>query len=275
LNTQFSDAYGKYEKGDIDALNNFFEAHPEYEARLALYDNPEVRMRDFMVDELWNTYNSMPTVNKNEVREQLGELFDGAFINKETRSYDSIPLETMQVWVKLMGGNPVGTLKTPSEKMLKLTPPETAWRLQVFYDTRNMTFPDFYEQQKEYYTMKQGSQGRRDYLKKYPQLKQYWNWRNDFMMRNPDAVAYLTDTPEDYQYSSMQQAEEANANQPNYTWNEWKTQLGSNLSNLVLDNIRNGDRLSSAAESQLEYIAGQMGISVERLMAQMAQSIQH
>jgi hypothetical protein len=274
LNKQFSEAYAKYEKGDVDALNNFFDEHPEYEARLALYDNPEVRMRDFMVDELWNTYNNMPTINKTEVREQLGDLFANAFIDKETRSYESIPLETMQIWIKLMGGDPVGTLKTPTEKVLKLTPPETAWRLQVFYDTRKMTFPDFYKQQKEYFLMKQGSQGRRDYLKKHPDLKQYWTWRNDFMLRNPDAVAYLTDTPEDYQFTSMQQMEQAMGNQPNYTWNEWQTQLGASLSNLVLDNIVGGEELSYAAESQLEYIAEQMGISVEQLMAQIAQSVQ-
>ncbi len=275
LNKQFSEAYSKYENGDIDALNNFFDAHPEYEARLALYDDPEVRMRDFMVDELWNTYNNMPTVNKKEVREQLGDFFDAAFINKETRSYDSIPLETMQIWIKLMGGNPVGTLKTPSEKTLKLTPPETAWRLQVFYDTRDMTFPDFYKQQKEYFAMKEGSQGRRDYLKLYPELKRYWNWRNDFMMRNPDAVVYLTDTPEDYQPSSLEEMESAQDNQPNYTWNEWKTQLGGSLSNIVLDNVLGGEELSDTAENQLEYIADRMGISVERLIALMAQSIQH
>lgn len=273
LNEQFSKAYEKYEKGDVNALNNFFEAHPEYEARLALFDDPETRMRDFMVDELWNTYNNMPNINKKEVREQLGDLFNDAFLSKETRSYESIPLETMQIWVKLMGGNPVGTLAKPPEKVLKLTPPETAWRLQVFYDTRDMIFPNYYEQQKEYFSMKPGSQGRRDYLKLHPELKQYWNWRNDFMMRNPDAVFYLTDTPEDYQFSSLEEMENAYANQPSFTWNEWRTQLGGSLSNLVLDTIIGGEELSSAAEERLEYIADKMGISVERLMALLEMSL--
>ena len=39
----------RYQNGDRNAYNQFFEEHPEYEARLALFDTPEERLRQMMI----------------------------------------------------------------------------------------------------------------------------------------------------------------------------------------------------------------------------------
>jgi hypothetical protein len=135
-------------------------------------------------------------VNRDEVAEQLGDNFQDAFLNKETRSYDAISPTQMQVWLKLMGGSPVGTLSAEMNTLielntLKLTNPEAAWRTQTFYDTRDASFPDWYETQQGYYALPKAE--RRAYLNANPDLARYWDWRLDFMEKNPDIVPYMTD----------------------------------------------------------------------------------
>lgn len=277
LYDEFQKAYKAYDNGDVEALNKFFDEYPEYEARLMQYKDPEVMARDFIVDQLWNTYYDYSELNKKEIREQLGDEFQYAFINKDTRSYDSIDLNTLAVWLKLMGSDVPGTLGTKPTKPLELTPPELSWRVDVFNDTRNQNFPNWYETQSKYYDLTKGK-ARQKYLKEHPELTQYWDWRRDWMMNNPDTIQYLTDLTkegeaEKWQYESTEEMEQAYANQPSLTWQEWQGALGSNLSNLVMDSIVGGEELSYAAENQLEYIADRMGISVERLMALVSQSL--
>jgi len=57
-----------------------------------------------LIDQLWNMYHDMPDINKWELRDQLGPLFEKAFLSRETRNYEAIPMDEMQYWVKVMGG---------------------------------------------------------------------------------------------------------------------------------------------------------------------------
>ncbi len=182
------------------AIGAFFEAHPEYEARLGLFDKPEIRLQKFMVDEVWNTWNELPKVTRDELQDQLGQQFTTQFLDRDTRATDSISSEQLSVWLKLMGGD-TPMIMTADQNMLislfqgqlKLTAPETAWRAQVFYDSRKAMFGDYYKLQNDYYALP--SAQRKAYLAKNPALKQYWDWRRDFMTKNPDLVPYLTDDP--------------------------------------------------------------------------------
>lgn len=199
LGDQFGAAIQAYEKGDVDALTNFFDEHPEYESRLALFKKPEERLKSFMVDHIWSRWNDLPKVNQDELKAQLGDNFANFFINKETRNYDSLSPLQLQVYLKLMGGKPVGTLSADQEVMLelqkiKLTDPETAWRVQTFYDMRNEMHGDWYKLQNQYYAQSTDA-AKAKYLQQNPQLKGYWDARRDWMNKNPDLVRFLTDDP--------------------------------------------------------------------------------
>ncbi|MFA5378086.1 MAG: hypothetical protein WC455_20205 [Dehalococcoidia bacterium] len=277
LYDEFQRAYKAYDGGDVDALNKFFDKYPEYEARLMQYKDPQVMARDFVVDKLWSAYNEYSPLNKQEIKDQLGDEFAYAFLNKDTRSIDSIDLPTLQVWLKLMGGNPPGTMTQKVTKPLELTPPDIAWRINVFNQTRNSKYPGWYDIQSNYFDLTKGK-ARQTYLKQYPMLKSYWNWRNDFMMRNPDTVQYLTDLTQEgeeekYQYGSVEEMQAIQANQPNFTWQEWQGNLGNSLSNLVADNILGGESLSETARNRLERIAENMGISYEMLLQKLEMSL--
>ena len=264
----FDAAYRKYELGDVDALNDFFDDHPEYETRQALFKEPEERLKSFLVNNIWSIYNEMPKMHKDELKEQLGDQFRISFLETSTRSYDSIPLDTMQVWLKLMNGENPGQLTQPA-KPLELAPPEVAWRAQTFYDYRTTQFPDWFDLQKTYYNLKEGK-ARWDFRDAHPQLTEYWDWRRDWFHRNPDVVPYISDTFE-FQYRSEKELREAEAKQPQFTWAEWKGVLGEPLTRLVRD-YSYGRELSTASRNRLEDIAEDMGLSYEELLAELEEA---
>ncbi len=248
---------------DADALRNFFDENPEYENRLAIFDKPEERMQKFMIDQMWQKYNELPTINKEEVREQLGEDFQQTFLNKETRSYDDIPTEVMAVWLKMMNVDPLGGL-TADQRLLvslygkvKMTDPEMAWRVETFYDQRNGQFDNWRELQEEYYNLPKNK--RKQFVKQNPELRQYFDWRSSFMRDNPDLVPYITDNEKAIEKAKNQ----TRTQQAVPTAQELQVQIPDSLQNII--RLSDG-KLPASAERELERIAEQNGMSVETLM---------
>jgi hypothetical protein len=249
---------------DGDALTQFFDDHPEYETRLGLFDPPEKRLHTFMIDEIWKHYNELPKVNQDEVREHLGTDFQEAFLNKETRSYDDVPTETMSVWLKMMRVDPLGGL-TADQRLLvnlygkvKFTDPETANRVEVFYDSRKQNFPEFYDLQSGYYELKSKTD-KKKYLRENPELKQYWDFRSSFMRDNPDLLSYLTDD-EKAIAKAKYQARTKNAVP---TAKEIQIQLPPALQQVI--RLSDGGKLPPAAERELEHIASQNNLTLDQL----------
>jgi hypothetical protein len=254
---------------DAESLTKFFDAHPEYEQRLGLWDKPEERLKKFMVDSMWAQWNSLPKMTKDELKDQMGDTFANAFVNKETRSYDAMTVEQMQVFLKLMGGKETPGILTADQRMLtdffsgnlKLTDSETAWRTQVFYDQRQAQFKDYYDLQKGYYALKSKSQQKK-YLSQNPQLKQYWGWRREFLNNNPDIVPYLTDNPKD-----IARAQKARRN-PEIAVpqaNEIKANISPAAQNLLSQYAQGGD-LPFEVEQYLEVVADGYGMTQQELM---------
>jgi len=253
---------------DGDALTQFFDDNPEYETRLGLFDKPEEKFHKFMVDQVWQKFNEMPKVNQDEIKEHLGAEFQDAFMNKATRSYDSIPAETMAVWLKMMGADPLGGL-TADQRMLvnlygkvKLTDPETANRVQVFYDTRKGTYPEFYEQQSAYYELPKAQ--REVYLAKHSELKQYFTFRSNFMRDNPDLVPYLTDNEKAIEKAKNQTRNPSIAIP---TAQEISVNLDPDTRELLYGYFTNGEQLPPVVLQELNYIGAQQGMTGDQVLS--------
>jgi len=201
--------------GDTGALNKFFDQNPAYEARLALYKNPEERLRNFLTSSIWQKWMDMPSAYKQDVQQALGYEFDQAFLNKETRSYADIPMETLARWARTMGEQ---IPSKPDTKPLPVdwSPPATVQAVEQYYQMRKQLFdwPAVSAAQTEYYNIladekvtwqtgvytsgskrgqpKYASRTQRDiYLAKHPELDQYWTWRKEFLKQYPSVQGYL------------------------------------------------------------------------------------
>lgn len=264
LQDDFSKAYEAYDNGDVQALTTFFDNYPEYETRLGLWDTPEERLRKFMVDNTWQRWNEMSILHRNQVKDALGPQFQDSFLSKETRNYESIPAETLQVWLKLMGGDPPGTLNSAVQP-LALADDATSWQVEQFYNLRGALYPNYREQQDEYFALSESAQS--DYRYQNPELVNYWNWRRDFFHRNPNTVPYLDDDFQ-FEYPSSAAYQAAQSGLPAYTYQEWTYILGSRSTASVLSS---GD-IPPGAEDYLEKLAADLGITMEQMIQLVSQS---
>jgi len=191
---EFEAAMRAWDAGNVDAATTFFDENPDYLTRLAIGKEPEEQMQRFTVDLLWDAYNNLSSVDKRIAREALGEEFQTKFLDKDTRNTDSIPVEKLSGWLKMLGGQPIGSLGEDAVP-IELAPPEIANLTQAFYDRRSLDFPDWFQLQQDYFALPEGEK-RDEFLQENPALKDYWAWRDDFMRRNPKTIPYLNDDPD-------------------------------------------------------------------------------
>ena len=272
LTERFYIALDLRDQGDTDALKDFFDENPEFEARLALFKDPAERAKAFLVDQVWNTYFDMPNLHRAAVKEKFGDQFTVYFLNGETRSLDSISTETLAAWVRGMKQEVPAQFEDVDAIPLDLAPQHDAYRVQAFYDERARRFPHYWELQDEYFSLKEGAP-RRKYLAEHPLLKAYWDWKWDWIYRNPSAAPYLIDDPDKFpKYESIEEVREVREQEPSLTWAEWSSTLTPPVWRLVQDNLRFGDKLLDSETEELEEIAERLGLSLDELMLRLRES---
>jgi peptidoglycan hydrolase-like protein with peptidoglycan-binding domain len=183
--------------GDDEALDKFFTDHPEYEARLALNDPPEERLKQFLISEVWDRYSQLERPNRSRATGQMGDKFRDAFLNRETRSYDSITIEELARWSQMLGGAVPATEETAPvienpEPPVELYPPQLAQQIIEYQDERRERFPNYYAVQQLYFSIPETDRaGRKRVLQRFPQLKEYWDWKRAYEETHPDMQPYF------------------------------------------------------------------------------------
>lgn len=132
----------------------------------------------------------------------------------------------------------------------------------------------------EYYRLQiENATAAKQYYRAHPELAAYSKDKKTLQMELNRAVAnlatYMPDDPtwnirQDFQAQSQTQEEMLGIVSPSPapSWGEWQAVLGPALANIVRDYIVSGEKLSSAAANQLEYMAGQYGFRDENEMIQ-------
>lgn len=198
LKDEWDEAWKKRDAGDSQAIADFFDEHPEYQAYLAKGKEPEERMRSFLVGQIWDGYMELGETNQRAARAQMGDEFNDSFLNKETRSYESIPVETLVEWARLFGKKTPAPLPSASPQMatesasqfggkgLDLYGPEVTQLTDKYFSDRRQKFPNYYEQEQGYYNLPKSERAK--YLSANPQLREYWNWKDSWSETHPELV---------------------------------------------------------------------------------------
>jgi hypothetical protein len=189
LKQEYDKARDAWLAGQTDALTTFFEAHPEYESRMLLFmENPEERMRFFLRSSIWDAWFDLPELHQKQLQEQLGDPFTQAFLNKETRSYDSIDTPTLAQWARVMGATaPETAPETPAAQVELAGEAETA-SYQAFVEERDRKFPNIGKILQVMYEAPEGV--RPEYQKRFPEIEAYYQWRNKQFAEHPDIIQY-------------------------------------------------------------------------------------
>jgi diguanylate cyclase (GGDEF)-like protein len=189
---EYDTAIGAWKRGDDQALSAFFDKYPEYQARLASFQEPEERLKRFLISEVWQAYNAMPGLYKKQAREQMGDTFNDAFLNKETRSYDAISTASLAGWAQQLGANnPAAAPAAPGALPLKLADPAIAAKVEAFNAERGGTHQQAMDINGLLYSLPEEQQDafRAQYN---DQLKAYSSWRNRQLATQPEIIPYVT-----------------------------------------------------------------------------------
>jgi hypothetical protein len=97
-------ANGLTSKKSGSPLSTFYDKNPVYGARNSVYDVPEARLKNMLVDEIWNAYNTKGALDKKLMGNDLGEVFQEKFRNTDTRNIDDVTLDQLGEWVRKTRG---------------------------------------------------------------------------------------------------------------------------------------------------------------------------
>lgn len=186
MKEEWNEAWKKADAGDTQAITAFFEEHPEYEAYLAKGKDGDELLKSFLIGQVWDGYMELGKTNQKQARADMGELFQQSFLDKETRSYDALDIETLTLWARMLNQKvptpalPAGGTATPQGNVpqLNLYDPAVTAITDQFFDDRTKKFPNYYEQQQGYYALPKSE--RTSYLLQNPELKAYWDWKRDW-----------------------------------------------------------------------------------------------
>lgn len=192
LKEEWNDAWKKKEMGDTQAVTRFFEEHPEYEAYLAKGKGDDELLKSFLIGQIWDGYMEMGPTNQKQARAEMGELFQQAFLDKETRSYESIDTETLIQWARMFGQKtPEATGAQPLTPEMQQPPPaldlynEDVTRVtDEFFRQRSEYHADYFELEQGYYNLPKSQRAR--YLMENPGLKEYWDFKDKWYGTYPD-----------------------------------------------------------------------------------------
>ena len=137
-------------------------------------------------------------------------------LNKDTRDYDSIPVETLQKWAVSVGAEFPGNPDDVTPISIQWAPPQVVQDVERYYNERETNFnmdeigtlmDQFYaipQDAKTYYQVGVYKKGKKKgqpkmkgvsvrdtYLNQHPELDQYFGWRKAFMKQAPWVQAYL------------------------------------------------------------------------------------
>jgi hypothetical protein len=193
LKGEWNAAWKMYDGGDKTAINTFFEEHPEYEAYLAKGKPPEERIKSFMVGNIWDAYMSLGPTNQKAARAQMGEEFARSFLDKETRSYDSLDVQTLTQWAQMLGAmnlprtaetTPVLDMPAAQQPKLNLYPEQATAITDKFFNDRKEKYPDYFMLQQGFYSLPPSQ--RSSYLLKFPRLQEYFTWQKGYYEKYPE-----------------------------------------------------------------------------------------
>ena len=207
LKAEYDKAWKDYNAGDKDAIDKFTDKHPEYRARLALFDEPEERMRQFLINQIYTKYFDLPKAQQNRASDALGGYFKQTFFDKGTRSPQNVELEQLVSWAKTLGAMVPKTPETvgvegPAPDYL---PQDTSSKMQKYYDARSQLFPDWSQMQQAYSALPRGPE-RRKFVQAYPRIKAMWDWNDKFKLANPDLVPFMEEVSVDAKMEELQNA---------------------------------------------------------------------
>ncbi|MCD4751882.1 MAG: hypothetical protein K8R40_02305 [Anaerolineaceae bacterium] len=212
LSEEYGQAWDRYNAGDTGAINQFFEDYPEYEARMAMFDEPEERLNQFLISNIWDAWADMESSpNKYLIAEQIPGFQEG-FLDKTTRDYtafDAQQLANISATLKRAAGQEQmgnemsatsqrgvltenstssivpgsGTLTGTPLDLSELYGDSQNEAVSQYWQDKDTAWPGISEIEQMYF-----ANGKPEQMEEY--LQPYWDWKKQYQNEHPDVKDY-------------------------------------------------------------------------------------
>lgn len=192
LKGEYDRARTAWQAGDTKAFNDFYDKYPEYDVRNFSFKTPEERQRSYLRSSIWEAWMSANQGTKNAMTERYPD-FQTLFVDKETRSYDSIKTDTLATWAKQLGAQVVKPEGQTTEAGIdqSLIPVQDSKILDQYTAEKNKLFPDIGKAESMYYAFPKDSIAAEAFRKAH-NLDDYAKWKTAYIADNPALAPYLT-----------------------------------------------------------------------------------
>ena len=234
-------AYLDEANGVEGAVSDWYDKYGEiYTNRSATYmDDPEELLKFTLYQQINAKYYDQPYAQQVEIQEELGPEFAYALLNKDTRNYKAVPIETLAKWNAALGGkNPnVGSIDVQGvERVMQLSEPVID-AVEEHDRIKNEQYPGISIIQNGYYALPKDQ--RKNYLATFPQLEDYWEWNREYKNDHPEYDRWNEERSDYYNEATCYNS---------YADMSERTQQQLDL------NKATGKQLSSAAEWELQQL---------------------
>jgi hypothetical protein len=196
LKDEWNEAWKLADAGDTKAVQRFFDNYPEYEAWLAKNKDDGELLKSFLIGQIWDAYMELGDTNQKQARAELGEGFRQSFLDKETRSYETLDVNQLVEWARLLGAKtpsvagatppPTSSKLGEEDPKLQLYPEQVTGITDQFFEQRRNYYPNYYEQQSAYYALPKSD--RMNYLAENPDYAEYRRWKDRWYKSYPQFV---------------------------------------------------------------------------------------
>lgn len=194
LKQEYGLAWEAYKNGNKQAFTNFFDEHPEYQARLALRRDPAERMTQFLKSEIWDAYNELGATDKKQATAFMGPQFQD-FLGSEPGVEFST--EQLATWSKMLNGmipttpETQGVIEGEAPQINYFAPEVTRVTDRIFTE-RKENFPNYYTLQSTYYSLPKSERGK--FLLNFPEFANYQKWIKQQYKDYPELVPVIKGT---------------------------------------------------------------------------------
>ena len=234
-------AYIDEANGKIGAVAEWYDKYGDvYLTRTATYmDDPQELLKFTLYNQINKAYYDQPYAQQQEIKNELSPEFEYALLNKDSRNWKAVPIETLAKWNAALGGkNPnVGSIDVQGVERVMQLSDKVIESVDTYYEERDRLYPGISIIQNGYYALPKDQ--RKSYIQSVPQLEDYWEWNRNYKNTHPEFVRWNEERSDYYNEATCYNS---------YAEMSERTQQQLEL------NKATSDRMSSAAEWELQQL---------------------
>ncbi len=173
------------------AIQKWYDTHPEYTVRSALFQQEEQRLQNWLTDEFWTKYMGMSSLARRDFRQQQDDPELDKFIDKETRDYKTVPLLALEKWTIALRGYVPKVTQTNQEPSVAQLQQTIKPYLPTFTKAEQKAYTEYTAWQDKVrdfsaeYAALTDNTAKKQYRDTHPDLVAYWDWREKFRVDFP------------------------------------------------------------------------------------------